>query len=296
MFGAILTHRGIDIPLGGSSADIVGESTWEAFSAQVRAGHGLEFDIQPLRGGGFAICHDLHLGRMTSGVLNISISDITRRELHSVRLTAGRLCELDELLVLLAEQGRTVSALHLKHHCQREEILDLLVDQLRPFIARLNGHLILFDVAPPAARHLKAALPDIDLAASVSHSFDSLRYGSLTGGTLLTVDDVIDLRKLYSWAWLDEWDLVGPGGTRKTLVDARTVEHLRECGFKIAAVSPELHATSPALLGSEVHEDGASQARLEDRWNEWASLDLDALCTDHASWLTNRMSQSPGNQ
>jgi hypothetical protein len=149
----------------------------------------------------------------------------------------------------------------------------------------LAGRLLVFDAAPPAAIRLKTALPNIDLAASVAHPFDVQRYSTVTGGTLLTVDDVIRQRELYSWVWLDEWDRLGPFGSNKSLVDESTVKHLREYGFKIAAVSPELHASSPGLLAREVHESGSSPSRLEACWQSWASLDLDALCTDHASWL-----------
>ncbi len=285
MFGAILTHRGIDIPLGDSATHVASESSWEAFSAQVKAGFGLEFDIQPMRDGGFAVSHDSHLGRISHGKLNISLSEIDRSELYSIRLPGGCLCDLDELLGLLVTHGKTLSALHLKHHCQNDAMLDLLVVSLNPFLDRLTGRLVIFDVAPSAAMRLKAALPNIALAASVAHPFDVQRYARVTGGTLLTVDDVIRQREIYSWTWLDEWDRVGPFGTSKSLVDESTVEHLREYGFKIAAVSPELHASSPAPLGGEVHEDGVSPDRLEARWRRWASFGLDALCTDHASWL-----------
>lgn len=295
MLGSILTHRGIDIPLGALAANITNESSWEAFSDQVRAGIGLEFDIQLLRDGGFAISHDSHLGRISRGELNISLSEISWNELYTMRLPGGRLCNLDEMLVLLVEHGQALSALHLKHHCQDDGAVDMLVAQLSPFLDKLAGRLIIFDVTPSVALRLKAALPNINIAASVAHSFDVQRYGAVTGGTLLTVDEVINQRELYSWVWLDEWDRVGPCGTRKSLVDASTVECLRGYDFKIAAVSPELHATSPALLGGEVHEDGVSPARLEARWKDWASLGLDALCTNHASWLTKHMSQPLGN-
>jgi glycerophosphoryl diester phosphodiesterase len=290
MFGAVLTHRGIDIPPSVSAAHITGESSWEAFSAQVRSGFGLEFDIQRMRDGGFAVSHDPHLGRISRGELNISLSKISRSELYTLKLPGGRLCDLDELLRLLVEHGKALSALHLKHHCQNDETLDLLVVRLRPFLDKLAGRLILFDVVPSVALRVKAALPNVDLAASVAHSFDIQRYGAATGETLLTVEEVMNQRELYSWAWLDEWDRIGPLGTRKSLVNTSTVERLRECGFKIAAVSPELHATSPALLGGEAHEDAANPERLVSLWRKWANLGLDALCTDHATWVHSNCS------
>jgi glycerophosphoryl diester phosphodiesterase len=286
---AILTHRGIDIPLGTLPSHITGESSWEAFSAQVGAGFGLEFDIQPLRDGGFAVSHDSHLGRVSQGKLNIPLSKISRKSLYQMKLLGGRLCDLHELLSLLVEHSKGLSALHLKHNCQSNEVLALLVSHLQPYLDMLVGRLILFDVVPSAAIRLKSALPNIEIAASVAHPFDIQRYNSIVGGTLLTVDEVIRQRSIYSWAWLDEWDRLGPNGEQKSLVNPSTLERLHVHKFKVAAVSPELHATSPALLGGEVHEDGVSPVRLEARWKEWIGLGIDAMCTDHASWFTDNM-------
>ncbi|MFZ5875380.1 MAG: hypothetical protein ACOYXU_03115 [Nitrospirota bacterium] len=285
MFGAVLTHRGIDVPPRVSADQITGESAWEAFSDQVRSGFGVEFDIQPMRDGGFAVSHDQDLSRISRGELNMSVSQICRSELSTLKVPGGRLCDLDELLGLLVEHGKAPSALHLKRHCQNDETLDLLVVRLRPFLDKLAGRLILFDAVPSVALRVKAALPNVDLAASVAHAFDVQRYGAATGETLLTVDEVMNHRDQYSWAWLDEWDRIGPRGTRKSFVNAGTIDRLRECGFKIAAVSPELHATSPALLGGEAHEDAATPERLVALWRKWAHFGLDALCTDHATWL-----------
>jgi hypothetical protein len=249
MIASLITHRGIDVPLGTLADDIVGESTWEAFSAQIGAGFGLEFDIQPMLDGNFAISHDTNLNRISGGELNLSLSEIGQRELQSIKLPGGRLCDLDELLCLLVGHSSAVSALHLKWHCQNRKVLDLLVARLSPFLDKLSEQLIIFDAAPWAAQYLKTILPNIELAASVAHSFDIQRYGSVTGGTLLTVNELTKLRELYSWAWLDEWDRVGPRGTQKSIVNPAQIGCLRKYGFKIAAVSPELHATSPELIG-----------------------------------------------
>ena len=288
MFSSIITHRGIDIPLDQSAESSASESSWRSFYDQVEAGFGLEFDIQVMKDGGFAISHDTHLGRISKNEKNICLSEITTNELGLMRLPSGdRLCNLDELLNLLVNKGKTVSALHLKHNSQDIETLIKLTDSLDPYIERLADNFIIFDASPVAARYLKNTFPNLNLAASVSHVFDIARFGKFTGGTLLSPDEVINYRPLYSWVWLDEWDRNGPNNSLKSLVNAETIKRFREYDFKIAAVSPELHATSPALLGDELHEIGNNTEQLKQCWREWIGFNLDALCTDHGSWLIN---------
>jgi hypothetical protein len=286
MFRSIITHRGIDIPLAQSVESSASESSWKSFYDQVEAGFGLEFDIQLMKDGGFAISHDTHLGRISKNEKNICLAEITANELGLMRLPSGdRLCNLDELLNLLVNKGKSVSALHLKHNSQDIETLIKLTNILDPYIERLAGNFIIFDATPPAARYLKNTFPNLNLAASVSHAYDIARFGKFTGGTLLSPDEAINYRSLYSWVWLDEWDRSGPNNSSKSLLNSETVKRFRENDFKIAAVSPELHATSSALLGNELHEIGSNPEQLKQCWMEWNSFNLDALCTDHGSWL-----------
>jgi len=282
----IVTHRGIDVHLENRADLAIGEGTWESFSKQLKSGFGIEFDIRPTYGGqGFAVCHDDNLGRLSGGVCDVNIGDIRREEVSSVRILGGRLCELDELLSCICENGNEVSALHLKHYCQVPGLLDLLVTYLHPYIKQLRDRLILFDVTPTVSAFLKEHIPELSIAASVSHDFDVERYGVATGNTLITLDEFFLHRELYSWVWLDEWDRVGPGGTQKRFICKKTIDSLCYDGVMVAAVSPELHATSSGLLGGEVHEDGVCTTRLKDRWREWSNLGIDLLCTDHASWF-----------
>jgi hypothetical protein len=292
MISSIITHRGIDVPLGTPSDEIVGENTWEAFSAQVKSGYGIEFDLQLMSDNSFAICHDQSLVRMSGGLSSTPISELSSHQLKKMTLGHGRLCELDELLILLSENSEATSALHLKKNCQREDSLDLLVDKLVQYPNVLDGRLILFDVTPVAAKYLKKSIPNIELAASVSDIYDIQRFGALTGGTLMTIDEVIEQCETYTWVWLDEWDIRDPLGETKSLVTRKTVELLRMNGFKIAVVSPELHATSPALYGDGIHEVGANPELLKSYWMELADMDIDLLCTDHASWLSSYMNEN----
>jgi hypothetical protein len=292
MFGSIITHRGIDIPLAQFVESAASESGWKSFYDQVEAGFGLEFDIQVMRDGGFAISHDAHLGRISKNEENVFLSEITTNELGLIRLPSGdRLCNLDELLNLLVNKGKTVSALHLKHNSQDIETLIKLTNSLDPYIERLADNFIIFDASPVAARYLKNKFPNLNLAASVSHAYDIARFGKFTRGTLLSPNEAINYRSLYSWVWLDEWDRIGPNNSSKSLVNSETIKRFRGHDFKIAAVSPELHATSSALLGHELHEIGNNPEQLKQCWREWFDFNLDALCTDHGSWLINGLEE-----
>lgn len=292
MIKSLVTHRGIDIPLGMLATEITGESTWEAFSDQIKNGYGIEFDLQVMSDDGFAICHDKNLTRMSGGLSSALISELNKYKLKTTTLKYGHLCELDEILALLSKNSKATSALHLNKACQNEDLLDLLVAKLLCYPDVLDGRLIIFDVTPSVAKYLKKSIPNIGLAASVSDLYDVERFGVLTGGTLMTIDEVIEQGEIYTWVWLDEWDTQDLLGETKSLVTRETIKLLREKGFKIAVVSPELHATSPALYGDGIHETGANPKLLKNYWMRLGDLDIDLLCTDHASWLSGYMNEN----
>lgn len=287
----LITHRAIDVVPGDAYGWALKESRWEAFCEQIWAGWGLEFDVRPLRDGHFAISHDSSLTRIMPTCTQ-TILNLTRNEFRAISGSSGRLCSLDELLNLIAESGRSISALHLKSHCHEPEILEKILEALAPRIDSLIGRLLIFDATPQVATQILQKFPDLDVAASVAHPYDVLRYGAMTGGTLLTSEQVLANRNLYSWVWLDEWDTLAFENGRKTFVNPETINFFRDAGFKLAAVSPELHSSSPALLGGEAHKDGADGMALVRRWQHWRQLGLDALCTDHASWISTNL-ESP---
>jgi hypothetical protein len=284
----LITHRAIDVNPGDAQGWALKESRWEAFCEQIWAGWGLEFDIRPLRDGRFAISHDSNLARIVPGH-NQAISSLTLSEFLATPALGGRLCHLDELLNLIVESGRSISALHLKSHCHEPAVLGKLLEALTPRIDSLIGRLLIFDATPRVAEQIVQKFPGLDVAASVAHNYDVLRYGAMTGGTLLTSEQVLANRNLYSWVWLDEWDTLDANSGQKIFVNHESVNLFRDAGFKVAAVSPELHAASPALLGGEAHKDGADRERLVRRWRQWSQLDVDALCTDHASWISRNL-------
>ena len=91
-----------------------------------------------------------------------------------------------------------------------------------------------------------------------------------------------EFREVFDWVWLDEWDRTGPDGRPKELYTAELFDQFRKMEYQIAVVSPELHATSPGLLGDEVHPDAESEAALQSRVRQILSFGPDALCTDYA--------------
>jgi hypothetical protein len=284
----LITHRAIDVGLGDYLGWTLKESRWESFGEQIRSGWGLEFDVRPLKDGQLAVSHDSTLARIVPGCEK-PISTLTRNEFEAIRASGSRLCMLDELMSLIAESRGAISALHLKNHCHEPAILEKIFEIIKPKIEYLKGRLLIFDATPKVAEQIVQKFPGLDVAASVAHSYDIFRYGAMTGGTLLTAEQAIINKHLYSWVWLDEWDTLDVGGGQKIFVNRESVDLLQDAGFKVAVVSPELHASSPALLGGEAHKDGADEKRLINRWSQLNQLGIDALCTDHASWISENL-------
>jgi hypothetical protein len=241
----VLTHRGLDPSRKGYFA----ESSLEAFEDQLARGYGLEFDLRP----------------------DLTIS-------HSKDLTLapeqGTLTTLPELLERIHTAGLR-SALHLKSYVQDDPAL------LDTLLSHDLSEVIIFDVTIKTAQYLKSKNPALTLAPSVAHPYDIERYNSAVGGTLYTIDEVLAHRELFDWAWLDEWDRADKNGGSKTFYNADTFARLREAGLKIALVTPELHGTSPGLLGGEAHEDARDHEALMARIEEIIDLKPDLVCTDY---------------
>ena len=128
----------------------------------------------------------------------------------------------------------------------------------------LNRHpaaipkLFVFDVTQSTATKLKEAVPALALAPSVSHAHYVQRYNACVHGTLWTLDAALEgaKQRLFSWAWVDEWDLAADErGARKDppFAGPATFGALRRAGLRVGLVTPELHASSPGLLGGEAH-------------------------------------------
>jgi hypothetical protein len=272
----ILTHRGLDP----SRKNYFPESSLEAFTDQLNRGFGLEFDLRPSKDGGLIVIHDDNLGRLSRGKDGRKIREIGTAEILSMSFDGCRLTELPALLGLIhnKQSKDRLSAIHLKYGSQEPATLDLI---LRFLETADPARFIVFDVKIETARYLKQRNPSLRLAPSVSHPYDIERYNGATGGTLYAIGDILPLRDLFDWVWLDEWDLSDVHGRAKSLYNKATFGALRKAGFNVALVSPELHASSPGLLGGEAHPDAANRTALIAAIKNILALSPDLICTDY---------------
>jgi len=276
----ILTHRGLDP----SRQNYFAESSREAFEDHLSRGFGLEFDIQPTKDGSFIVIHDDDLERISRGKDKRKIRELTLSELLSMDFDGSHLISLPALFQIIKENRsrESFSALHLKHATQETGTLEALLEVLNNFESL---PCIMFDVKIQTAQYLKGCGLKMELAPSVAHPYDIERYSSVTGNTLYAIDEIIPRRDLFSWVWLDEWDLADRNGGSKHLYEKNLIENLRGAGFSIAVVSPELHSSSPGLLGGEAHPDAQDGATLEAAMKRIISLSPDAICTDYPDLL-----------
>lgn len=277
----ILTHRGLEP----SGKDRFTESSLEAFLDHLERGFSLEMDLCFTKDG-ITFCHDPNLKRLTAGKDGRLLRELTTSEACSSILTNGRLGTFEEIMSALHKYPEQMIALHFKGIDQNQILCDLLVKKLKPF-SNIMNRVLVFDLSINTATYLKLQIPQLNLAASVAHPYDIERFQKATNGTLLTLEQFISKKKLYSWAWLDEWDLSdmradGTINTRgKELYTPAVFNALRKQGIKIALVTPELHATSPGLLGREAHPHASTRERLFKRITEILNLHPDAICTDY---------------
>lgn len=271
-----ITHRGFDPSITGFPT----ESSREAFITHLDRGFGLEFDIRLSRDDVMIAVHDANLKRISKGKDERLIADVTAEELTSIDFDGAHLMTIPELLREIETRTTdTVSAIHLKKASQTPECLDKLLAVLATHDPK---RYILFDATLETARYIKKANPALSIAASVSHPHDIHRYNSVVGGTLYSMEELLANKDLFDWAWLDEWDLSDADGKSKKLLTPETFALLREHGIKIALVTPELHGTSPGLLGGEAHPDAIPhETRWKNRMQEIVGLNPDIICTDY---------------
>jgi hypothetical protein len=272
----IITHRGLDP----SKSNYFFESSFEAFLDQLSRRYGLEFDPQKTLDE-IVVLHDSNLKRISGGKDERLVKNVSAKELLGLDLGGCRLATLKELLGYIQEKSSpdALSAIHLKNGFQADtKNLDALLRELENID---SGKFIIFDITLETAEYLKAGNPALHLAPSVSHPYDIERYQSAVGGTLFSVEQVLARKDLFDWVWLDEWDLSDKNGGEKKLCTEETFSLFREAGIKIGLVTPELHGTSPGLLGGEAHPDARDQTALHKRFAEILALKPDAVCTDY---------------
>jgi glycerophosphoryl diester phosphodiesterase len=278
----VVTHRGLDP----SRAAYFPESSYAAFEDQLLRGFGLEIDVRFTKDDRIVVMHDATLARTTGGTDTSRVCDLTLAELLARTSSSVHLASLEEVLSLFFTTSKRPSlrgaylAIHVKHTEQTHEKLDMLTTSLDAFSSNF-AHVFLFDLTPLAAAYVKERHPHLKLGASVAHLYDVERYGAATGGTLLTLEDIIAHKHLFSWAWLDEWDTRASDGGTKKFYTSTVFKKLRTHGFKIGLVTPELHASSPGLLGGESHKDAEHKDTLLARCKEIVALAPDVICTDY---------------
>jgi len=255
----ILSHRGINLAKRPSSF----ESSRIELLLRLKEGFSLEIDPLLLGDNNIVISHDDSLIRLLG--IDKKLSKMRLEEAEDLGFIS-----LPELLSILDSYPQTLHALHIKHFWS--ENLESLIENLSS-----TKKVFLFDLIPSVAKKIKDRLPHLELGASVCHPYDISRFGKFTGNTLLSIDEFLEYGDLYTWAWLDEWDRMDLNGKEKALYSIEVKEKLK--GKKLAIVSPELHRTSPGLLGGEVHPDS-----LETRWEEIKKLNPDAICTDYPEY------------
>lgn len=277
----ILTHHGLDL----SQANCLGESRLESFQSQLQRGYSLEADLNFTKDG-IILCHDSDLRRLTRGKDLRTIKSISTEEASQVQLPKGRLGSLEELMHLLRKYPKQMIALHFKGDLQTTHNCDALMRHLKVF-QDLCPRTFIIGASINTAKYLKQRMPELQLAAFVSHSYDIERFFAASKGTLLSLENLLSRKDLYAWAWLDEWDLmdrrpdgrIDPRG--KEWYTAEIFALLRQHGFAIGLVTPELHAASTGQICAERHPHASPPDRLFARIEKILRLRPDAVCTNH---------------
>lgn len=282
----VITHRGLDP----SKQNYFKESSIEAFTDQLKRGYGLEFDLRITKDKKIVIIHDGTLTRMTHGVDTRNVSEVDASEILAMDFEGSHVTTFDTLLRLLQELQApdVVSAIHLKIGSQEQDVLDLILTYLENVDP---SQFYIFDTTVNTAKYLKAKFPTLRIAPSVAHSYDRIRYNSIVGDTLLSLDEVLSNRDLFSGVWLDEWDLLDEGEGAKKLYTQEVFGVCRKAGLWIGLVTPELHGTSPGLLGGEAHADAKNFDTLKLRLQEIVNLSPDAICTDYPDYVSGLISE-----
>jgi len=274
----IFTHRGIEP----SNPKAWPESSFESFENHLARGFGIEFDPNFAKDE-IVVIHDSSLTRITSNKDNRKIAETSVSELKYLKYgkeNNGRIPTFKEVLSLISKNSVSLNALHLKGIFQNKEKIVLLIKEINKF-PEVVDKILFFDIKPEFAEYIKSQNQNFKLAASVAHEFDIKRYNTVANGTLLSVKEAINHKSLYDWVWLDEWDTLGEKNQEKQFYTEETFSELKKTGYKISLVTPELHATSPGLLGGEAHKDAKDKETLFNRIKEILLLNPDAVCTDY---------------
>ncbi|MDP3043076.1 MAG: glycerophosphodiester phosphodiesterase family protein [bacterium] len=275
----ILTHRGLEP----NKKKFYAESSFEAFRDHLQRGFGVEFDINFSKDNKIIIFHDNNLSRLTNKADIRQFKNLSIKQINKIKIKGNKICSFQDLIKLIIKHGAGINALHLKGKFQNKNRLNILIKELKKYQKYLNK-IIIFDIKISTAIYLKKFIPELILAPSVAHKYDIKRYGKCVDNTLISIEQAIKNKKIFDWVWLDEWDKISEKGTKKFYI-AKNFKMLKNAGFKIALVTPELHATSPNLLGAESHQDAINKKVLFKRIKQIINLKPNAICTDYPDLL-----------
>jgi len=249
-----------------------------AFRWCAEMGFGLELDLQLTADQVLIVTHDATLERWSQGKVKHPWSKVKNSALVPLEAAFSPIARFAQVLTLAHEFPNLQLAIHVKGPNQTSQFMLKLVEALKENSALLP-RILIFDLKKESVPGLKQVLPGVGLAASVADDYDVARFQSLTHGTLLTLNEFLAKKTLYSWAWLDEWDRAALNAPAKALYTPEVVESLRKNGAKVAMISPELHR-------AEGHQDAETVKCLERRWSDMLSLKPDAICTDYPARLS----------
>lgn len=287
MFKNIITHRGINIDVNNREFSFSLESNPNTFLEQLKLGFSLEIDIQILKDDNFIISHDTNLSRITNNIYFNDYSDLTMNDLVSKNLIGNKVCTLNFILDAILNYENQKIFIHFKKKLQTKKALIKFSNLISRYPNYLINKIILFDLIPSSAKFLRDIFPNISMAPSISHQYDIERYSSKVGNTLMSLEEFIIYNSLYNWVWLDEWDRLGKDNKMKCFINEDNISVFKKLNMKIAVVSPELHSTSPGLVGGENHEDARNFESLQNIWKKWSNFGIDSICTDYGSILKN---------
>jgi hypothetical protein len=206
-----------------------------------------------------------------------------------MNFNGSHITTLENVLKLIDElqSPQSVSAIHLKYTSQKKDDLNIILSYLQDADV---SRFFIFDATIETARYLKSKYSGLRIAPSVAHPYDIERYNQVVGGTLMPIEEVLAHRDLFDGVWLDEWDLADKNGGVKKMYTKETIDLFKQQRLWVGLVMPELHGTSPGLLGGEAHPDTSSFEILMGRYKEIVACGPDAICTDYPDILKTMVS------
>ncbi len=257
----IISHRGLDL----DRSEKWPENSIESFDWALRNEFAIELDLQVDSQGEILIAHDSTAERWSDRYCKDRWNEIPADELAVLQNKFGALCWLKDVFNIAKARSGLQFALHLKGVNQTNAFLKALQKELSRCYS-LHKQILIFDLHIEMAKELRAFFPELGLAPSVSRDEDIQKYNHLTNGTLYSADQILNVKKVYDWVWLDEWS---PG-----LYNEDIFTKFKTTKLKTIVVSPELHQ-------AENHEDAKTLVALEKRWLKLIELEPDAICTDY---------------